>query len=553
MTKSKMLFGLLTVLTIAALLLAGCGGGNTSITTTTSETTTSETTTHDTTTQTQTGNDIQSATSLQFLVEATGVDYKTAYSLRAMYRVEGIGTAGMKLRIDIISKTIDSNYTPETRTVNIYRLLFDRSQQKALLANIERHLYSEISDFSYIGWDRETPTEEISELYSELVDDLAGTKDHWKPVDTTQEDFVIDSYCFNDSIEGLQKLLSDLGQWTSGTWTSADGLVKVQDIQVNPVFTASVFTTEEATGGEAPSTSGTNAFALNTGKIDIKWTQDFLNAPTDDDHSSWPVLNFDYSTNVPAVVVLVPPKGRFYSNLGYGFRNVLADLTDNFELEFKQMGSNMMALNYYSDTSPLPGTYQMMAYSLIDGTKLWEKELPFTGPNITIKSTDVKYWETFWSYPVAMYWPKLVAIEITNSGDLPGYGYYVRTWVYDTDWADKGALHIMDGPKINWIGTPEITWESSFYRQDLVDMMPNTTYTVTDLTTYFMGQGVFNTDGFGGSFIKTDCDYWDEVQGVAVDSPKPHTLYIELVFEESWQVFTLVTTYSTTITTPGVN
>jgi hypothetical protein len=505
------------------------------------------------TTTLNTGN-IESATSLQFVVEATAVNYQTAYSLKAMYRVEDIGTGGMKLRIDIISKIIDSNHTPVTRTVDIYRFLFDRSQQKALMANIGRHLYSDIGDYNTIRWDRETPSEEISGLYSSLVDDLYGITDHWKPVDTTQEQFVLDSYCFNDGVAGFQKHLSDLSQWTSGTWTSADGLVKVQDIQINPVFTDSIFTTEEATGGEAPSTSGTNTFTLNTGKIDIKWTQDLLDAPTNNNEYSWPVLNFNYTTGVPAMVVLVPPKGRWYSNLGYGLRNVLADLTDNFGLEYNQTGSNMVRLNYYSDAAPLPGTYEMMAYSLIDGTKLWEKAMPFTGPKITITNVEVKYWDTFWSYPVAMYWPKLVAISISNSGDLPGYGYNVRAWTYETDWADKHALHMMDGPAIKWIGTNEIIWENWNISQDLIDLMPNTTYTVLDDKIYFTGQGVFNTDGFGGNYINTTCDYWDDVRGVAVDAPKQHQLYIELAdYLEETSEYILADKYTTTTTTPGVN
>jgi hypothetical protein len=502
------------------------------------------------------GGDIKSATSLQFVVDATPVGYYDYinYSARVMFRAEDIGSDGMKLRIDIINKGIDSYYSNAVRSVDLFRFLFDKSQQKALLANIGNHLYSEVDNYSSIQWNREVPSDEISEIYSELTYDLGYNKDHWRPTHGTQEDFVLSSWYFNDWVQAFEKHLSDLSQWTTGTWISPDGLITVHDILINPVFSDSIFTTEEVRGDEAPSNSGTGVFDLTTSKVDIKWGSDLLDVPSNDTEYSWPALNFDYSTNVPSVIVLVPPKGRWYTDLGFGIRNTLAELTDNFELEFTQTGSDRVAMNYYSDVAPLPGTYKMMAYSLVDGTKIWEKDLTFSGPNITIKSVDVKYWGTFWSYPVAMYWPELVAIEITNSGDLPVYGCYVRAWTYDDDWADKRALHMMDGPKIIWIGTPEIIWEDWSTSEDLLALMQATSYTETGTTTYFEGQGVFNTDGFGGTYINTVCDYWDEVQGVAVDSPKPHHLYIELVdyVEETWE-YILLTTFSTTIVTPGVN
>lgn len=501
------------------------------------------------------GEDIESATSLQFVVDATPEAYTPSlvYSVRVIFRAKDIGSDRMKLRIDIINKEINSYPEEVVRRVDHFRILFDRSQQKALLSNVGQHMYSEVDDYNYIDWQGQP--NDISELYSRLTYDLSSSNSevHWEPPHTTQEDYVLSSssFYFDDWVAAFNKHTSDLSQWTGGTWTAPDGLVKIHDILINPDFSDSIFTTEEVRGDEAPSTSGTQAFELTISNIDIRWSningQDLLNEPSTYSMYSWPVLNFNYSTNVPAYIVLVPPKGRWYSELGFGFHNTLAELTDNFEFEFKQTGSDIVCMDYFSDTAPLPGTYKMMAYSLVDGTKIWEENLTFSGPKISIESADIKYWEWSWSWPVVLYWPKLVAIEITNEGDLPVYSYYVRAWV------DKQPFHMMDGPYIIWIGTPEIIWETFPGGESLVEQMQGTSYTKTDFATYFKGQGVFNTDGFGGFAIQGEIDYLDEAQQKAVDSPDTHNLYIELVdYDEETNNYMLVATYSTTIQTPGL-
>jgi len=491
------------------------------------------------------GNSIEDATSLQFVVDATPVDERTqdlAYSMRIMFRITDIGSDGMKLRIDILNKEIDSQFAEVKREVGHFRILFDQSQQKALMANVGHHIYSECDDYNSIDWQGQPMEEETSNFYFYLVKDLKDINREEPPYGTID---VLSSYYFEEWVTAFNRHRSDLSQWTGGTWTSPDGLVKIHDILINPDFSDSIFTTEEVRGDEAPSTSGTQAFELTISDIEIRWGQDLLNEPSTYPDYSWPVINFNYSTNVPAYVVLVPPEGRWYSEFGYGIRNTLAELTDNFEFDFKQTGSAIVNMNYESDIAPLPGTYKMMAYSLIDGTKIWEENLTFSAPEISIKSADVKYWEWFWSYPVAQYWPKLVAIEITNKGDLPAYGYYVRAWV------DEVPFHVMDGPDIIWIGTPEIIWENSFISESLIEQMQDTSYTKVDSGTYFEGQGVFNTDGFGGNAIVGECE-WDEVQQTAFDAPETHDLYIELVdYDEEAGNCILVATYSTTIQTPG--
>lgn len=67
----------------------------------------------------------------------------------------------------------------------------------------------------------------------------------------------------------------------------------------------------------------------------------------------------------------------------------------------------------------LGGTYKFTVYDRSGTTKVWEKEFTFQGPKLVVKEAKITQWKWQWSWPVALFWPREIAVTVSNEGDLP--------------------------------------------------------------------------------------------------------------------------------------
>jgi hypothetical protein len=191
--------------------------------------------------------------------------------------------------------------------------------------------------------------------------------------------------------------------------------------------TTTTTTTHTTTTTPITTTTPSTTFELAGWDIVVDW---------DEDHTDgWADLEYTYSINSPVAVDLIDPNGASMALWSLSGYNIL-----------QTSGTSKISMTLgQSNTSPSPGTYRMVVYSLdaysnpVD--EIWENTFTFSGPHISIENAGVS-----WDYIAeGTYMPKSVDVWVRNTGGLPAFGYYLRAWV------GGRAIHIFTGAYYGWI------------------------------------------------------------------------------------------------------
>jgi hypothetical protein len=224
-----------------------------------------------------------------------------------------------------------------------------------------------------------------------------------------------ESYTYFVLIEGpkiaFQGWMTTTTTWTTTTPTTT---TTTTPTTTTPITTTPLLTTFELTGWD----------------VVVDWDED----QTD----GWADLEYTYSITSPVAVDLIDPNGEsmaLWSLSGY-------------DILYETSGTSKISMTLgLSNTSPSPGTYRMIVYSLdaygnpLD--EIWENTFTFSGTHISIENASVS-----WDYVVeGTYMPKSVDIWVRNTGDLPAFGYYLRAWV------DEHPIHFFTGAYYGWVST----------------------------------------------------------------------------------------------------
>jgi hypothetical protein len=168
------------------------------------------------------------------------------------------------------------------------------------------------------------------------------------------------------------------------------------------------------------------------------------------------ILTFNYTATAPVMVYLfdnvTAPYGGLinsYSTDNYSWEESTNQWPAYDNVSFNK-GSGTSSLRFISDS--VPGNYLMVAYSIGNHTTfsgvsiipIWNRTFTFSGPQMAITNVSIS-WNLTGASGVYWYQPTLVVAYIKNTGDMPGYGYNLRTWVNGT------PLFMMDGPSYSWI------------------------------------------------------------------------------------------------------
>ena len=173
--------------------------------------------------------------------------------------------------------------------------------------------------------------------------------------------------------------------------------------------------------------------------------------------SGYAAISFNYTTSAPVYVYL-------YNNATLLADGPGGEFPDQYAYLNATSGTGQVGLTWTYDTTPASGNHFMVAYywpydltpswsSTLNKTpiEIWNKTFTFSGPKMVITNASLGF-QVVGASGVYWYSPTDLTVYITNKGDLPSYGYYLREWV------DNTPLHIGSGTPEGWvrIGGPQV-------------------------------------------------------------------------------------------------